>query len=193
MNKRKFLGGFVAVLMCGMGWSGHARAAETRPDPLAQLVRFVGEWMGTSSGEPGDGDVVRQYRLVMNGRYVQETNVSRYPVQPRNKAGEVHEHLGMFSYDKARKLIVLRQFHVEGFVNTYRQAPPADGADASASLVFDSEGFENLGSGWRARESYEFLSDDEFIETFELAPPGKALTVYSRSHFKRKPGSEARR
>lgn len=54
-----------------------------------------------------------------------------------------------------------------------------------AVLVFESEAFENFSNSWKARESYEFLSNDEFIETFELAAPGKAFQVYSRNHFKR--------
>jgi transglutaminase/protease-like cytokinesis protein 3 len=81
-----------------------------------------------------------------------------------------------------RKLLVLRQFHIEGFVNTYRQVDTGQG---SASPVFESEAFENFSNSWKARESYEFLSDNEFIETFELAAPGKPFQVYSSNHFKR--------
>jgi hypothetical protein len=88
----------------------------------------------------------------------------------------------VFSYDKTRSLIVLRQFHVEGFVNTYRQATDTVRA---GSLAFDSESFENFSNSWKARETYEFLSDDEFVETFELAPPGKPYQVYSRNQLKR--------
>jgi len=190
MMKNKFSSALVAALWCGLGLCGPAHAAEAKPDPLAALARFIGEWTGVSTGEPGDGEVTRSYRYVMNKRYVQESNLSRYPAQPKNKSGEVHEHLSMFSHDKARKLIVLRQFHIEGFVNTFRQAPPAEGVEGKATLVFDSEAFENLSSSWQARESYEFLSDDEFIEVFELAPPGKPFAVYSRSHFKRKGTSD---
>jgi hypothetical protein len=71
-------------------------------------------------------------------------------------------------------------------------APPATGQyslDKSASkpkkLVFESEHFENLDSRWRARETHEIRSPDEFVETFELAAPGKELQVYSRNSFKR--------
>ncbi len=163
--------------------AGPAWAAEPQPDPWSPVKRFLGEWTGTASGQAGEGTVTRKYAFVMNGRFIQELNTSRYPAQEKNKAGEVHEHMGMFSYDKAHKLIVLRQFHIEGFVNTYRQAAAADGREGS--LVFDSEGFENFSNAWKARESYEFLSDDEFVETFELAPPGKPFQVYSRNHFKR--------
>ena len=87
----------------------------------------------------------------------------------------------MFSYDRGRKTLVRRQFHAEGFVNTYRQAS----APGELPMVFESEAFENLSSSWKARESYEFVSDDEFVETFELAEPGKPYQVYSRNRLKR--------
>jgi len=160
--------------------AGAGVAAEQAADSWLPLRRFVGDWTGTASGAAGTGTVERTYAFVMNGRFVHETNTSRYPPQEKNKAGEVHQHWSMFSYDKARKLIVLRQFHSEGFVNTYRQVGPSEGL-----LVFESEAFENFSNSWKARETYEFLSDDEFVETFELAPPGKPFQVYSRNHFKR--------
>lgn len=100
----------------------HAAAqTEAKPDPLAPLARFVGSWSGTATGWSGDGTVARTYSPGMRGRHPQETNVSRYPAREAGKAEEVHEHMSMFSFDKARTLIVLRQFHIEGFVNTYRQ------------------------------------------------------------------------
>ena len=52
-------------------------------------------------------------------------------------------------------------------------------------LVFESEQFENFDNKWRAKERYEIASTDEFVEIFELAPPGKPFAVYSRNHFKR--------
>lgn len=45
------------------------------------------------------------------------------------------------------------------------------------SQVFESESFENFSNSWEARKTCEFRSDDEFIENFELAPPGQPLTV----------------
>jgi len=55
----------------------------------------------------------------------------------------------------------------------------------AGELVFESEQFENCDNNWRARETYEISSADEFVEIFELATPGKSFTVYSRNHFKR--------
>ena len=161
--------------------AGSAYAADLQTDQWTPLRRFIGEWAGTASGEAGAGTVIRKYSFVMNGRFIHETNTSRYPPQEKNKAGEVHEHWGIFSFDKIRKVLVLRQFHVEGFVNSYRQV----GAVESAPLVFESEAFENFSNQWKARETYEFRSDDEFVETFELSAPGKPFQVYSRSELKR--------
>lgn len=161
-----------------------ARAAEapTVVDPLVPVARLLGDWTGKVSGQAGDGDVTRSYSFVLNRRFIQEINVSRYPAQETNKKGEVHEHMGMFSYDKARRQIMLRQFHVESFVTTYRMQPSVEGA---TTLVFESENFENFSKTWRGRETYEFTSDDEFTETFELAPPDKPFQVYSQTRFKR--------
>lgn len=159
-----------------------APAAEPQPDHWAPLRFLIGEWTGSASGQAGDGKVTRRYQFIMGERFIQEINISRYRPTASNQVGEVHEHWSVFSYDKARKLIVLRQFHGEGFVNTYRQANAAAGA---APLVFESEAFENFSNSWKARETYEFSSDDEFIETFELAAPGKSPQLYSRNHFKR--------
>jgi hypothetical protein len=156
--------------------------AAAQTDPWAPIRRLVGEWSGTSSGEPGDGSVVRRYAFVLNERYLHETNTSEYPPQERNKKGERHEHWGLFSHDRQHKTLVLRHFHVEGFINTYRQVLAGSPAD---TVVFESVAFENLGAEWKARETYQFVNDDEFIETFELAPPGKPYQPYSRALLQR--------
>jgi hypothetical protein len=56
--------------------------------------------------------------------------MSIYPPQPKNEKGEVHEHWSFFSHDRARRTLVLRQFHQEGFVNQYAMLPVA--ADSRA-------------------------------------------------------------
>jgi hypothetical protein len=71
---------------------------------------------------------------------------------------------------------------VEGFVITYRLAPRQD---ASKVLVFESEQIENLRGEWKARETYEQLSDNELTETFELAGPGKPFETYGKARLRR--------
>lgn len=165
--------------------AGNAHAADAVPEHWLPVQRLVGSWIGQATGNAGEGSIVRRYAFLMNGRFIHETNITTYPPQEKNKKGEVHEHQSFFSFDKARKSLVLRQFHAEGFVNTFRRADPATGMPAT--VVFESESFENFSNSWKARETYEFISDDEFVETFELAPPGKPFSTYSRSHFKRSP------
>lgn len=45
---------------------------------------------------------------------------------------------------------------------------------------------ENFMPGWRGRETYRFVNDNEFVETFALAGPGKEFAIYSETHFRRK-------
>ena len=157
---------------------------DKKPDPW-QPVRFlVGNWEGTASGQAGSGTVSRSYEFILGGQFIQERNTSTYPPQEQNKAGEVHQHLGFLSYDRDRKTLVLRQFHQESFVNLYSLN---QSASSPTLLVFESEHFENFDNSWKAKETYEIISNNEFIETFELAPPGKPFEVYSRNHFKRAP------
>src|SRR5512133_1270270 len=95
---------------------GQAQTAPRKPmgEPLS---RFVGEWQGTAEGEPGRGTSERIYEYTLGGKFLFVRNRSTYPPQQKNPKGETHEDLGYVSYDTQRKRLVLRQFHVEGFVN----------------------------------------------------------------------------
>jgi hypothetical protein len=78
---------------------------------------------------------------------------------------------------------MLRQFHVEGFVNQFALESLDE---QQRTLVFVSTAIENIAPGWRARETYRFLNNDEFIESFALAEPGKDFATYSETRFRRK-------
>src|ERR1700752_4022200 len=160
-------------------------SAQTKPaaDTWSPFKFFVGRWEGTGSGEPGVSKVQREYRLVLNEKFLQVQNRSTYEPQPKNPKGETHEDWGMMSFDKSRKHFVLRQFHVEGYVNQY--ALTSISADGK-TIVFTTEAIENIPNGWRARETYKVISADEFVEVFELAEPGKDFQVYSETRLSRK-------
>lgn len=151
-------------------------------DPLQPLAFLVGRWEGTSNGEPGSATVQREYTRVLNSKFIQGRNRTVYPPQDKNPKGEAHEHFSMFSFDKTRQRAVLRQFHLEGFVNQYAAEIAAV---EGAKIVFTSEAIENIPPGWRARETYTVLGPDEFEEIFELAEPGKSFDLYSRARLKR--------
>ena len=150
-------------------------------DPLDRLAFMIGRWEGEADGQPGKSTVRRQYARALNSRFIRATHRSEYPPQEKNPKGEIHEDEGFFSFDRARKRLVFRQFHVEGFVNTYVE----DAESTPTKIVFTTEAIENIPAGWRARETYVVLGPDEFEEAFELAPPGKPFELYSRTRLKR--------
>ncbi len=159
----------------------HPPLSTAPPDPWSAVRFMEGEWAGESDGQPGKGTVKRSYRFVLGKKFLHEQNVSTYAPQPRNEKGEVHEHWSFFSHDRSRHTIVFRQFHQEGFVNQYVMKP----GSSAGTVVFESEALENVPSGWKARETYQTVSPDEFMETFELAQGSDAYAVYSQARFKR--------
>ena len=146
-------------------------------------IRFLeGKWEGTATGEPGKGVSTREYRFDLNGRFLAARNKSVYEPKSAEAKPEVHEDFGMYSYDRALKKVVLRQFHGERFVNEYTlDFISADGK----SLEFTTVRIENIAPGWRAKEAYRVVSADEVVETFSLAAPGKEFAVYSETLLKR--------
>jgi hypothetical protein len=178
--------GLTVLAVCALvAGPGFATGQQPDADVWAPVRFMLGEWEGRAAGEAGTGIARRTYEFVIRGRYLHEKNVSTYPPQAANQAGEVHEHWSFFSYDRQRKALVLRQFHQEGFVNQYVMSVAES---RPGRLVFTSERFENVGDGWRATETYEIRSPDEFVETFELGAPGKDPKVYSRNEFARVKG-----
>jgi hypothetical protein len=156
---------------------------DKKQDVWAPFKFFVGAWEGTGTGQSGISKVEREYQFALNGKFLQARNKSIYEPQEKNPKGEMHEDWGLFSYDRNRKKFVLRQFHVEGFVNQFvLDSLAADGK----TLVFVTESIENIAPGWRAKETYKVLNDDELVEIFELAGPGQNFELYSESHLKRK-------
>jgi hypothetical protein len=178
------LGTMVAILLTTALWPGVvASAAQTsaQGDSLALLTGLVGRWTGTTEGQPGKGTVAREYERILGSRFIQVRNRSTYPAQEKNPKGEVHEDTGIFSFDSARKRVVFRQFHSEGFVNQYVLDP----ASTPERLVLITEAIENIPTGWRARETYLLTGPNQLEETFELAEPGNEFEVYTRNRLTR--------
>jgi hypothetical protein len=148
-----------------------AQTPSVEADQWAAVRFLLGSWVGTTTGHPGTGNVRREYRFVLRDQFIEERHTSTYLPQAKNPKGEVHEHISYISRDRARKQLVLRQFHGERFVIQYVQ----DGDSSGGNLAFVSEAMENTPQGWRARESYIVHGPDEFEEVFELAQAGKAL------------------
>ena len=173
--------GLVAAIVGLAMLSNSAESGQppARNDDVWAPLRFMlGTWDTTSSGQSGTGTGTREYRLVLRERFIEIRTRATYPPQDKNPKGEVHEDVGFISYDRSRKTFVFRQFHAEGFVNTYV-------AQADNPLTFVTETIENLPDGYRAREIYRIASPNEFVETFSLAEPGKDFAMYSETRLKK--------
>jgi len=83
---------------------------------------------------------------------------------------------------------MLGQFHVEGFVNPYARNRAAS---SPKRLIFESDHFENFNNSSKAKETSDIISEDEFIDMLELAPPDKPFQLYSRNHLKREKINQA--
>lgn len=171
-----FLWIIAATLVLGSGAHGQKKVDVWEP-----MKFFAGTWEGAGKGKPGVSKIQREYQFVLSGKFLQVRNKSTYDPQPANPKGEIHDDWGIIGFDKARKQFLFRQFHVEGFVIQYLTTV----VDAK-TIMFTSESIENIPAGWRARETYRIISDNEFVEIFELAEPGKEFSVYSEASLKRK-------
>ncbi len=152
------------------------------PDPWVPVRFMIGTWRGPSKGDPGQGMTDRTYQFEFGETFIAVRNTSAWTPTTQFPKGETHQDTGFISYDKARKRLVLRQFHSEGFVNQYVFDPAASDA---RTLVFVTEAIENIPAGWRARETYRIVGPDEFTENFDLAEPGKDFAPYSECRLKR--------
>ena len=154
-----------------------------KEDVFASFKFFVGKWEGTGKGQSGTSKLEAEFKFVLNGKYLQVKGKAVFEPQEKNPKGEAHEDLGFISYDSNRKRFVFRQFHVEGFVT---QNVLDSLSSNESTFVFLSENMENIPTGWRVRATYKILSENEFLQIFELAAPGKEFEVYSENQLKRK-------
>ena len=165
----------------GVSAQSPAQAPAGAANPWAPIRFMIGDWHGSCAGDPGEGTGERSYRFEFGETLLRARNDAVYPAQPKNLKGETHRDEGFFSFDKARKRLVFRQFHSEGFVNQYVGEP----VPGETAFRFETESIENIPPGWRARETYRLVSADEFLETFELSPPGKPFEIYSQCRLRR--------
>ena len=168
----------LAVVLASL--AATASAAQPQVDGLAELRWLVGEWRGTGQGDPGTSGSERHIDSFLEGKYLRAKGRSVYPRQEKNPKGEIHEELDMWSYDRARSAIVLRQFDTLGFVCTYVQDKAASATDR---WVFNAESLENVPKGWKARYTITRKADDEYHEVLELDPDGKGFQPYVTNRF----------
>ena len=146
----------------------------------APFRRLEGSWEGTIEGRLGEGRGRRDYEFLFDGLYLVFRHASVRLPQEKSPEGDYHRELGVFSLDRERSTIVLREFHGEGFVIGSACKALEQG------FVCTSESVES-GTGMRSRLTVEMSDPFRFEETFELASPGEELTVYFTNRWSRVP------
>jgi hypothetical protein len=151
-------------------------------DPWASAQQLLGIWEGPATGRPGTGHQVREYKLILRGRFILGTDKTRWEPTPDRPSGDLHEDLSILSFDRAAGQLVMRSCYGEGFVHEYRCVEAA--ADGSR-LVFEANQVENGPAGMRARETIVFIEPDGLESTFELAMPGGDFEHYTHERLTR--------
>jgi hypothetical protein len=157
-----------------------AIAAEPAKDGLADLRWMVGEWRGVGEGDPGTSGSERHIESYLDDKYIRTTGRSVYPKQEKNPQGEVHSQLNLWSFDRARSAVIMREFDTLGFVGTYVLDKAASAPDR---WVLVAESLENVPKGWKARYVLTRKSVDEYHEMLELDPDGKGFKPYVTNRF----------
>jgi hypothetical protein len=152
-------------------------------DPCAAAQRLLGRWDGPATGRPGTGSQVREYKSILQGRFILGTDETHWEPTPERPEGFIHEDLAVLGVDQAAGQLVMRSFHGEGFVHEYRCVEAA--ADGSR-VVFEAAQVENGPSGMRARETLVFDGPDDLESTFELAMPGASFEPYTHERLRRR-------
>ena len=138
-----------------------------------RLRSMVGVWKGV--GEPGHSRVEQGYELILQDKFLHVRTKSITET-------DTHEDWEILSYDSIRRKVVLRQFVSEGFINRFLlDQLRNDGR----TLVFVSEACENAPSGFRARQTLTFESDNRISQELELAPPGRKFSRCAASTMTR--------
>ncbi len=156
---------------------------EQKPDAWKPLRYLEGTWVGHGEGMSGASSVTQDYNFILNSQYLQMKTRSVFKPQEQNPKGEVHEDMGIFSFDGSRKKFVMRGFYVEGFVNQYVLDSITD--DGSL-LTFVTENIENAPAGTKAKLIFKRISDEELEQSFFVAFPGQEFSCYSVNKLKKK-------
>lgn len=150
-----------------------------KDDIWASFKFLEGKW---TDEKPGVSKVTQVYEFIFNRKYLQMRTRAVFEPTEKSPKGEVHEDLGIFSYDQVRKTFVFRQFHIEGFVIQYILEKRDERIN---ELTFISEQIENAPSGTKAKEAFKFINEDEIEQSFYVAWPNKDYACFALNKLKR--------
>ena len=156
--------------------------ANGQTDPFEKLNVLIGDWTGSGSGFGNDRSKIESgFQYVMDAKYIEVINDSKFEPTTDNPQGEHHVDKGFISFDQERNLILYRQFNIEGYVNQY-VLNLSESNDST--LVFETEEIENL-SGGRARWTILIISDTKIETVFDVSFGGDEFTCLGINELER--------
>ena len=149
---------------------------QTHDNPLDKLAFFLGTWEHFNTTD----SISHHYEKVLNGHFIKMKTEARF--FPIDGEASQHQDEGFFSWDKVRNALVFRQFHSEGFINTYVLNSKTS---TDKFYVFESEQVEN-GFGLIAKLTIELLSPNEYKMILHLGKRKDELEACQWINAKRK-------
>lgn len=144
-------------------------------NPFEKIDFIIGEWSGTGSGFGNEKSKIESsFQLVMNNKYIEVKNDSRFEPTEQKPEGEHHIDHGFISYDQSRDAIIFRQFHIEGFVTRYTLS---DSLSDQNTLVFETDLIGNFVPGGKARWTIKKISANEIKTIFDVSFPNSGYNV----------------
>ena len=151
----------------------------TLPD-FSALDWIRGQWSGKTGSNSPPGDVqlsvspdLGNHFLVFRG----EVSLAATATVPATK----ESWMGILSAGPDATQFILRVFSSTGFITRYRLI--VEGAE----VRLNPEGGDAPPPGWLFRRIWARTGSDEFAETVQVAPPGKAFFDYYTANFARVP------
>jgi hypothetical protein len=151
----------------------------TQPD-FSALDWLQGQWTGKTTPNSPPGEVklsvspdLEKHFLVMRG----EVSLAATATVPASK----ESWMGILSASPDRTGFILRVFSSTGFITRYGLT--AEGPE----LHLNPEGGDSPPPGWLFRRIWTRTGPNEFSETVQVAPPGKAFFDYYSAKFARVP------
>lgn len=174
MKRKSFL---VLGLLLSLGIS----FAQT--NQFEKINFIIGDWTGTGSGfENNKSEIESSFHLVMDGKYIEIKNESRFEPTEKNPEGEHHLDKGFISFDKSRNSIIFRQFNNEGYYNQYVLN---DSISNENLLIFETEIIENFVPNGKAKWTIKKINENEIETVFDVSF-GKDYTCFGTNKLLRK-------
>ncbi len=151
-------------------------SAKSKEDVWAPLRPLVGKWEGKGKVPKGEADQQVEWKFIFGGKYLQATSLSV-------AVGDRHQDVGYFSYDRARKKFIYREFLSEGYVNTY----VARFSDDKKTITLTSESIENGPPTMKALVKIK-IDGDKLSNTLSLGMGDKPMKVCVEGKLRRVKG-----